>query len=218
MSRNINKHNFNPIQQGDIAKDENILPIKRRADRLAFKKYWLNSKSKYGLRNWVIFCLGIVTGLRASDLVRLEWKQVYKPNGKPRRLIVGEKDKKTGKVNRFLDIQPLHNLLIKYNQWLSKNYRSKWLFYKATQKNNHITSHYLYVIMRRAGDKLGFEHIGSHSLRKSMGYIAYQRTGDILYVMRKLRQSDPRITLDYINCSAESMNHKTEQIWRGDEF
>lgn len=212
------KKKFNPVTFGDIARDENVLPIKKRVDRLKFKKYWLNSKSKYGLRNWVIFCLGIVTGLRASDLVRLQWKQVYKPNGTPRSIIVGEKDKKTQKVNRFLDIKPLYRLLVKYNQWLDKNYRSKWMFYKATRKNMHISSHYLYIIMRRAGDKLGFEHIGSHSLRKTMGFIAYHRTGDILYVMRKLNQSDPRITLDYIDCSAESMNHETERIWDDDEF
>ena len=165
-------------QIGDPSRDEFVKPIKTHRDRARFKNYWLNNDSKYvqnvGMRNWTLFRLGIVTGLRASDLTTLKYNQVYNPkNGAPRTHIVGEYDKKTGKRNLFLDIEPIKLLLLRYRTWLHKRYdfNPVYVFPNSVRvRDGHLSANALYKLLRKAGDYLGIPNVGSHSLRKTCGY------------------------------------------------
>lgn len=202
----INKHN--PILNGDPVLDENVRPIKKFSDIAKMKNYWLNSpRLKMGRRNWTLFKLGIVTGLRASDLVRLRWSQVFKDSGEPRTYIYDEKDKKTGKINHFLYIKQARDDLLLYRAWLSHQikFTPTFLFPKHNDPRSHLVVHSLYFIMRSVGQVIGLKHIGTHSIRKTFGYIAYHETHNLTYVMKRLNQSNPDVTLRYIGIDRESM-------------
>ena len=207
-------------QIGNPERDEFVKPIKKYQDRMKFKNYWLHSSNKYiqnvGMRNWTLFKLGIVTGLRASDIISLKYNQVYNPkNDEPRTHIIGEHDKKTGKSNPFLDIEPIKSLLLMYRNWLHKRYDFKpvYMFPNSIRvRDGHLSVNALYKLLRKAGDRLGIPNVGSHSLRKTCGYIAYQQTHNILYVMKKLNQTNPQVTLRYIDVDQASMDKITNSI------
>lgn len=209
----VNKHN--PIINGDPVLNENVRPIKKLSEIAKMKNYWLsNPNLKMGRRNWTLFKLGIVTGLRASDLVRLKWYQVFDDNGSPRTYIYDEKDKKTGKVNHFLYIRQAHDDLLLYKNWLStkRTTHPPFLFPKIHNFKNHIVVHTLYFIMRNVGNNIGLKHIGTHSIRKTFGYIAYKETHDLTYVMKRLNQSNPDVTLRYIGIDRESMEQISSKL------
>ena len=200
---------------GNPLKNENVIPIKKLSNIARLKNLWLNNpRSKIGRRNWMIFKLGIVTGLRASDLTRLTWRQVYDDSGNPRKYIIDEKDKKTGKINHYLYIAQAHDDLVLYRDWLRHNFQnsSYYMFPSSKNPKKHIVVHTLYYMMRNAGDKLGLEHLGTHSIRKTFGYIAYTQTHNIVYVMRRLNQSNPKVTLRYIGIDRESMEQISSKI------
>lgn len=204
---------YNPVLNGNPLKDETVYPIKKKSNRLALKHYWLSSNLPTGRRNLMLFEFGLVTGLRASDLVRLTWKQVYQ-DGYPRCHIYGEKDKKTGKLNHFLDIKPLYHKLALYRSYYIHNIFEYpiYMFPVLYHPLQHIKSHTLYLIMRKAGEKVGLNHLGSHTIRKTSGYIAFKQTYNLGYVMKKLNQSNPSITLRYIGLERESMDRITNSI------
>lgn len=195
---------------------ETVFPIKRKRDRLAFKRYWKKHTNKQYMRNSMIFDFGTHTGLRASDLVRLNINQVYDKNGNPRTYLINQKDKKTRKQNNSVYLHPLRNKLIKYRKWLYEQLDNPvWLFPKATDKRSHITSHYLYQIIKRAANGIGFETpYGSHSLRKTFGYLVYKRTkGDIGTVMHLLNQSSETVTKRYIGISRTSTARTLDKVF-----
>lgn len=199
----------------NYTKNEFVHPIKKYSDRMKFKHYWLSNSyhGHMGRRNWTLFRVGIVTALRASDLVRLQNWQVYYKSGIPRPMVIDEIDKKTGKANHYLDIKQIHDSLVVYHIW-RKHYGiiSKWLFPQYRNKSKHITPNYLYMLMSKTADRLGIKHIGSHSLRKTFGYLAMKQTGNIGYVMKRLNQSNPKVTLRYIGLDKANMNQITDQI------
>lgn len=196
-------------------KNEYVQPIKKRSDRAKFKKYWLGSHyhGMMGRRNWALFRTGIVTALRASDLVKLQMWQVFDKDNSPRNRVLYERDQKTGKNNRYLDIKSLKDDLYLYLIWRQKHgIRSEWLFPQYRDRNKHITAKYLYLLMSKTADRLGIEHIGSHSLRKTFGYLAMKQTGNIVYVMKRLNQSSPKTTLRYIGLDRQNMDSITDKL------
>jgi integrase len=59
-------------------------------------------------------------------------------------------------------------------------------------------------VLRAAGQKIGLENIGTHTLRKTFGYHMYKRSGrDIALVQDLLNHGSPRQTLRYIGISQE---------------
>ena len=205
---------YDPIRRGNPIKNEIVEPVKKPADRQRLKNYWLHGHNQTGRRNWMIFRLGMVTGLRASDLVRLRWQQVYDDDNQPRPRIYNEKDQKTGKINHLLDIRPVHDDLVVYKDFVTSHVINNptVMFPQLRNPRKSIQSHTLYKIMRKAGDDLGLNHLGSHSIRKTFGYIAYSQTHNLGYVMKKLNQSNPSVTLRYIGIERASINKITDSI------
>ena len=207
---------------GKVSKgvDETVLPIKDKVDRDAFKRYWLGQfkskpKSSLGLRNCVIFQLGIVTGLRASDLTRLKFTQVYDEYGKVRDRIINQQDKKTGKKNMYLTLKPVTELLEQYYQWYVNYYSENAFLFPSSRTNQQepIKPHGLYMLLTRASKAINYkEPIGTHSLRKTFGYLAYNQTGNLQYVQKRLNHSSPETTLRYIGLDERTMNDITNSI------
>ena len=111
-----------------------------------------------GERDRFLFTFGINTGLRVSDIVRFKVRDV---RGKPFADIV---EKKTGKARRvhLLAIQPE---IIMYCQHFVDG---QYLF--PSRNGGHISPTQAYRILVRAGDWIGRDDIGTHSMRKTFGY------------------------------------------------
>ena len=81
---------------------------------------------KGGIRNCMIFVIGINTGLRISDLLKLKVSDV---ENKTHILI---QEQKTGKTKRFMINSQLNNEIERY----SKNMQSHKYLFKSEKSNN----------------------------------------------------------------------------------
>ena len=75
------------------------IPIRSQSDIETIKKYFLD-KNQY--RNYALFVVGINTALRISDLLSLDWKDVYNFDSHTWEKYVNVTEQKTGKQNTIL--------------------------------------------------------------------------------------------------------------------
>ncbi|WP_270281583.1 tyrosine-type recombinase/integrase [Enterococcus faecalis] len=176
-------HNVQPI------KDSNVL--KQVQDTLL-------DSFKAGRRNYTIFQLGKATLLRVSDVLALEYSDVFTDTGvlKERANIT---DQKTGKPNS-LYLKPIEKELLLYQEWLQENeIQSQWLFPSLSNTDKCITRKQYYKIMHKTGDLLGINYLGTHTMRKTGAYRVYEQTNyNIGFVMKLLNHSDQKSTLSYL--------------------
>lgn len=167
---------------------------------------------RVGCRNYTIFQVGKATILRVSDVLKLQYDDVYKRNGEVRaRTTI--KEQKTGKLKRVY-FKPVEQDLIEYRKWLEKNnLHSKWLFPSASNLNVHLTRKQFYKVMQRVGDLLDIDYLGTHTMRKTGAYMVYQQTGkDIGLVMKLLNHSDQSSTLHYLGLDQETIEKELDKI------
>lgn len=180
-------HNVQPI------KDSNVL--KQVQDTLLHN-------FQAGRRNYTIFQLGKATLLRVSDVLSLEYSDVFTTDGvlKERAYIT---DQKTGKPNT-LYLKPLESDLMLYHEWLvASGMMSHWLFPSTANTTQHITRKQYYKIMTKVGDLLGINYLGTHTMRKTGAYRVYEQTNyNIGFVMNLLNHSDQKATLAYLGLDA----------------
>lgn len=142
-------------------------------------------------RDYVLFMVGINTGLRISDILTLKVSDV-----KNRKTIV-VKEQKTGKVKEIPMNEDLRRAIREYTRNMKPSY---WLF--PSQKGHgarHILRSRAYKILKQAAQVFGLSNIGTHTLRKTFGYHFYYATGkDVMLLMYIFGHTDPNVTLRYI--------------------
>lgn len=188
---------------------------------------------KTNYRDYLMFKLGIHSGYRISDIIKLKVSDL---KGKT---YFETNENKTGK-NRKIVIHPeLKKELDKYllnkhdNEYIfgSKKYlnivKAKTRFKnKQTNKmnteyieiendapNSPITRQQAYRILNSAARKIGItEEIGTHTMRKIFGYHLYMNSADnngnkdIVLVQEILGHSSPEVTLRYIGITQNKID------------
>lgn len=173
-------------------------PIKSKKQILAIEKY-LAKKSK---RNQLIWVFGVNTGLRISDILRLNIEDVENKN------YIEIKEKKTGKYKKF----PLNNKL----KELIKDYLIEWnKTYSLTSENPlfigkkhcRLDQSQVYRFLNDSCKKLDISiNVGTHTMRKSFGYFFYKQYKDIALLQKILNHSNPSITMRYIGISQDEID------------
>lgn len=173
---------------------EKVEPIKNDRDLKLVEDTLLNNFT-LGLRNLTLFKLGVVTMLRASDLVNLKVGDVYDADGYPK----GESsvmEKKTGKT-KYIFPSKIEGDLVKYMKWRRKmGVISDFLF--VNKNGNPLSPHQVWRVMNRVGELNGLDYLGSHTMRKTGAYQVYRQTGNIALVMELLNHSSEKMTLRYL--------------------
>jgi len=173
---------------------EYVEPIRSKEQINAIKCYL----KKQNLRDYLLFVLGINSGLRISDLLSLTIDDVKDID----RIILREK--KTGKPKDF----PLSDICKKAIQeyLTTTNVDSGWLF-KSQRRDCPITRIQAYRIINKAARVIGIkEAIGTHTLRKTFGYWAHKNGADITKIQKLLNHSTPDITLAYIGITKDDLD------------
>lgn len=171
-------------------KKMNIVDPIREKEYINAVKRVLNES---GTRNLLLFLLGINTGLRVSDLLRLKVKDVKDKDS------VQIREKKTKKTKKF----PIpKEIRIFISEYVERKPLSRYLF-KSRKSNKPITRVQAYRIIKEACRVLGLDHTGTHSLRKTFGYHFYKQTKDIALLQKILNHSSQDITLRYIGVTQE---------------
>ena len=154
---------------------------------------------KNGTRDYLLFFTGINTGLRVSDLVRLNRDDIRNPDGTMKSHITII-EKKTKKVKKFPISNELYSELEKYTRTMKPG---EYLFQSQKGENKPITTTQAYRILSTAGAKIGLTNIGTHTMRKTFGYHHYQQYHDIAILMIIFNHSSPSITLRYIGVNQD---------------
>lgn len=140
-------------------------------------------------RDYIMFWLGIYSGLRISDILNLKIRDVKNKD------YIHLYEKKTGKERKFKIHKELKKILKSYTE-NKPDY--EYLIKSRKGKNQPISRQQAYKIIRTASEEFKLNNIGTHSLRKTFGYIIYNQTHDIMTLKEILNHSSIEITKRYI--------------------
>lgn len=174
-----------------------VEPI-RDKNKIEVIKNILKKKSD---RNYMIFVLGINTGLRISDLLNLKVENVKNKS----HIII--KEQKTSKNKQFLINSNLRKKLDKYIEGMADD---EYLFQSRIGDNKPLTRFQAYRILSTAGQEAGLDRIACHSTRKTFGYHHYKRYKDVALLQKLFNHSSPSITLDYIGITQDIIDDSIE--------
>ena len=147
-------------------------------------------------RNLLFFTIGTNWGLRISDIVGLDVKDVRGKN------YVQLTEKKTGKFKKLFINSKLKPMIEDYTKDKPEN---SPLF--VTIFGNRLDRFAAYHILVDACKSAGLEeHIGTHSLRKTFGYHHYQKFKDVALLQKIFNHSSPQITLRYIGIEQDQID------------
>ncbi len=159
---------------------------------------------KLGYKNYILFIVGINTGLRISDILNLK---VYDVVDKSHITI---KEKKTGKEKRFLINSQLRKDIEKFIYGMSNE---EYIFQSRKGKNRPISRVQAYRILNKAATKVGITDVGTHTLRKTFGYWHYQIYKDVAILQDIFNHSAPSITLRYIGINQDIKDKTIEDFY-----
>lgn len=175
-----------------------VEPIKDKKDVEAVEKFL----EKHSLRNQLIWVFGTNSGLRISDILKLNIENVR--NKEYIELI----EKKTKKYKRFPLNDKLKKLIKKYLVERDKTYAitgDEPLF--VGKKHHRLDRSQVYRILNDACLHVGIKvNVGTHTMRKTFGYHHYQKFHDVAMLQKIFNHSSPSCTLRYISIYQEELD------------
>lgn len=151
-------------------------------------------------RDYILFLIGINTGLRVSDLLKLEVDHIKRLKKKARKEFLVREGKT--KKERMINITSIYEEVLQYAETID----SKWLF-PSRKGDKAISKIQAYRKLQKAGEYAGVDSIGTHTMRKTFGYWFYKQTKDIAMLQDILNHSTQQITLTYIGINKEEKDN-----------
>ncbi|MDQ0160862.1 tyrosine-type recombinase/integrase [Alkalibacillus salilacus] len=186
-------------------KVENVQPLRTSDEinemKLAIKRGNKGSPKRKALadRDLMLFLMGINTGLRVGDLLTLKVKDV---RGRDSFIIFEGKTQKKRSVN-------IKSIQKEIEDYTNNKGKEEYLF--PSQKGKKaMTTTQAYRMLENAGDYIGRDDIGTHTMRKTFGYHYYKATKDIAVLQDILNHSAPSITKRYIGITQEEIDQSLE--------
>jgi integrase len=178
---------------------EYVQPIRCKKQIDSIKKI-LKASS---LRNYCLFTLGINSGLRISDLLKLKVSDII--DGKKIKDRITIREEKTGKTKDF----PISDVAKKaIDEYLkTRTYSFDEPLFISRKGKSALQRQQAYKLINAAARSVGIkEKIGTHTLRKTFGYHAYQSGIDITLLQKLFNHSAPSITLAYIGITQDQID------------
>lgn len=170
-----------------------VEPIRSVKDIRKIKSYLKNDCT----RDYVMFLIGIYTGLRISDILPLKVKDV---RGRSKIKI---KQQKTGEVMTIGLNKELVKILKAYTEGKPLD---EYLIKTSDNVNEPIGRVQAYRILNRAAEMCGVNNIGCHSMRKTYGRNIYlQNKNNLALTQRALGHKDATHTYRYIGIDVKEV-------------
>lgn len=155
------------------------------------------------IRNFILFLLGISTGLRISDILKLRVRDVAGSH-------ISIKEMKTGKQKRIFIAPELKRELRMYTEDMKGH---EYLLQSRQGYNIPIGRSMAYKILRQVAYQFELSEIGCHTLRKTFGYLFYHQSGrDIGLLMKFFNHTSEKITLRYIGIEQDTMDSALKRL------
>lgn len=157
-------------------------------------------------RDYILFKIGINTGLRISDLLQLKVKDVK--NKTHLELYEG----KTNKYKKQALSPELRQNITDYIEG-GELTDEEYLFQSRKGDNKPIGRVQAYRVLRDIGEEVGLDKIGTHTLRKTFGYHHYKQNKDVALLQDLFNHSSPSITLKYIGINQDIKDASTVSFY-----
>ncbi len=176
-------------------------PIK---DRSIIEGIKTSLNTKKTRKYYALFCTGINTALRISDILKLKVSNIKTG-------YVHTTETKTGKSKQFPINDGLQAVLKNYIREFGLH-TDDYLFFSnkkdGTKNTKHIDQSQAYRKLKEVVESLYPEiHFSTHVLRKTCGFWLFQLTNDITLVMHALNHSSVAVTMRYIGLTQESVDN-----------
>lgn len=175
---------------------EYVVPIKE-LEKINKMKEILERSSR---RDYTLFVIGINTGINAQDLLSLKVEEVW-DGDQPKEFLFLRDEKSKGLKGHYLNsrVQEALQNYLPYSQLKAGDY-----LFKSKKNDKPITRQQAYRIINHAAKAAGIEEkIGTHTMRKTFGYHAYQKGVAISILMSIFHHNSRKETLKYIGISEE---------------
>ena len=116
-------------------------------------------------RDKSIFALGVYTGMRIGEIIRLKQDQVFTEDGGIRYQITVKRLKKRNTVYSDIPVHP--KLRIHLKEYKKKAGESKWLFPSSESVAGHISRARAHDILVAAFQTLNLSNASTHSMRRT---------------------------------------------------
>lgn len=199
MRSRIKKRPANPIKELD-----KVLDIQ---DYLKYKNE----------RDYVLFTLGISTGYRAGDIVKLKVRDIKESLNYGYFSILESKKVNTKNIRKS-NIKPRTVKIVSKLERILKNYIKdkndyEYIFKSRKGHNENINVSQVSRILRAAGEEFGLKNITAHSMRKTYAYTIYVESGyDIVAVKEMLGHSSIEITKRYLGLDRETYDKYSDKL------
>lgn len=168
-----------------------VEPIRKKKDIRKIEKV-LSKKQ----RDLLMFVMGTNSGLRISDILALDVKDVKAQTH------ICLFEKKTGKRKKLPINSKLKDLIDKYIKGKTDN---EPLF--KTRFDGRLDRVQAYRIINEACIKAKLNYkVGTHTLRKTFGYHHYQKFKDVVILQKIFNHSSPAVTLRYIGIEQDEID------------
>lgn len=167
-------------------------PIKNKKDIKAIEQYL----KKHNERDYVIWVLGLNSGLRVSDIVGLNVSDIV---DKTHISII---EKKTQKRKTFFINNKLKKVLNSY----TKDRKLEEPLFMGKQ-GKRLDRKQVYRFLVDACNKIGIKSkVSTHTMRRTFGYHHYQQYKDTVILQKIFNHSSSRITLMYIGVEQDEID------------
>lgn len=181
------------------------------------------------LRDYCLFTVGINSGLRISDLLKLTISDVLDGNKIKDRIRLREK-----KTNKFKDFPLSDKSKSALKEYLkTREYKENEPLFISRKRNRaeaetacveqdvnavkrevsrenkgFLLRQQAYKILNNVAHEVGIkDKIGTHTLRKTFGYHAYQNGYDIAIIQKLFNHSSTSVTLRYIGITQDNLDN-----------
>ena len=177
-----------------------VEPIKNIKDIKRIKQYLQGKQNK---RDYLMFVLGINTGLRIGDLLALRIDDVLEPGTMTIKHSVPIREQKTGKIREFELNVAAREAIALYLETTPEWNTAEFLF-QSRKGNGPLTTRAAHKIIKTTLRDLGIKgNYGTHSLRKTFGYHRYSNNVKLETLQKLFNHSSPAVTLRYIGITRE---------------
>ena len=159
---------------------------------------------KRGYRDYMLFVIGINTGLRIGDILDLKVSDVKDKTH------ITLNEQKTTKAKRFMINEQLKEEIDRY---INGMHPQDYLFVSQKGENRPISRVQAYRILNSIAKELRLEEIGTHTLRKTFGYWHYKKYKDVAILQSLFNHSSPSVTLEYIGVNQDVMDKTIENFY-----
>ena len=177
-----------------------VEPIRNKEDLQNFKNYYHEVCPHQ--RNQLMIVMGLNTALRISDLLSLQWGDVYdfgKKRFKKRIILKEQKTKKNSSIYMNDNILDELSSYMEYNLSKGEPVNESIYLFPGPTKNAPITRVQAFRIIKKAAKACDIpEDIACHSLRKTFGYHAWNQGISPVMLMNIYNHSSFEATKHYI--------------------